>query len=369
MNTLVVSAVNLVDGGTVKVLQDFVSASRAKLGGWRIVVIVNNKNIIDTDGVETICMPDVKKSYINRIYTEYFGFKKISKLLKPSIWISLHDMSPIVSCGSQYVYCHHADPFYKFSIEEIKNEPKLLLFSSVYSWFYKANIHSNKAVIVQQEWMRKEFKKRYGVKNVIVAHPVDVVVEKVRLTDKPIRTFVYPALPRAFKNFEQIGNAVRILENNPDWKGRVLWTISPNESSFTRRLYKEYGYLKSIEFIGRQSRSAMDKLYDDMDCLLFPSRLETWGLPISEAKSLGKPMIVANLSYAHETVGNYDGVRFVDPTDPQRLADTMMTAYHHGWMTETVRPDPVAAPFAASWPDLIDTIVQLHEQSSGYVAT
>ena len=58
-----------------------------------------------------------------------------------------------------------------------------------------------------------------------------------------------------------------------------------------------------------------------MDCLLFPSKLETWGLPLSEAKAYGKPILAANLPYAKETIGNYDFVSFFDINNPKELAE------------------------------------------------
>ena len=57
-----------------------------------------------------------------------------------------------------------------------------------------------------------------------------------------------------------------------------------------------------------------------MNCLLFPSKLETWGLPISEAKAFRKPMMLANLPYAKETMGDYDEVSFFDVENPEELA-------------------------------------------------
>lgn len=214
---------------------------------------------------------------------------------------------------------------------------------------------------MQQHWLREEFKRRYGARDVIVAHPIEVEPGTEDYDKKMVSTFVYPALARALKNFELIGEAARLLEDEADWSGRILWTINPDESRFTRRLHRRYGRLKCVKFIGRQDRAAMTKLYEEMDCLLFPSRLETWGLPISETKSLGKPMIVADLPYAHETVGTYDRVRFVDPKDARQLANLMLEAHRTGWSSAPVRADPIPPPFANDWPRLVDMIVALHE--------
>ncbi len=54
--------------------------------------------------------------------------------------------------------------------------------------------------------------------------------------------------------------------------------------------------------------------------MVFPSKLETWGLPLSEAKAFQKPILSANLPYAKETVGDYEAVSFFDITNPRELA-------------------------------------------------
>jgi glycosyltransferase involved in cell wall biosynthesis len=362
MPTIVISAVNLVEGGTLKVLQDCLKAVRSSLPHWRVIALVNNLGVVNVDGVETIVFAKVKSSWLRRIYVEYVTFNRLSRKLTPDIWWSLHDISPRVRAGSQFVYCHNPAPFYRFSIRELRQDPKLLAFSALYSLFYRINIGSNRAVIVQQEWLRREFKRRYGVREVVVAHPVERKVERASDVSAPIRTFVYPALSRVFKNFDLIGDAARLLAAEPSWNGQIVLTISPEESRLTRYLFSRYGDVRGLNFIGRRDREGMTELYGQMDCLLFPSRLETWGLPITETKNLGKPMIVADLPYAHETVGTYDKVRFVGTADPRALADVMLTAQRQGWSSPPVRAAPIAAPFADNWPRLIETIVALHDQ-------
>ncbi len=361
MPTIVISAVNIVEGGMLKVLQDCLHAVRASLPDWRVIALVNNEGVVNVEGVEAIPLPQAKGSWLRRVYTEYVTFHQISKDIYPDIWWSLHDMSPRVQAKSQFVYCHNCAPFTKFSIRELTIEPTLIMFSTIYSWFYRINIKSNRAVIVQQDWLRKKFEQRYGVNNVIVAHPIESQAGPELSVTGPILTFAYPSLPRVFKNFELICEAAKLLETRADWKGRILLTIGPDENRLTRNLFERYGKVRGIHFIGRQNRAAMNHLYGEMDCLLFPSRLETWGLPITEAKSLGKPMIVADLPYAHETAGTYSRVRFVDPSDPQALAVMMLEAHRNGWASSPVVADPIPAPFADSWPQLVQTVVALHE--------
>ena len=191
MPTIVISAVNLVEGGTLKVLQDCLQTIRSSLPHWRVIALVNNPSVIDVDGVDIVVFPDVKASWLRRIYVEYVTFNRLSRQIMPDIWWSLHDISPRVKAGSQFVYCHNPAPFYRFSWRELRLDPKLLAFSMLYSLFYRINIGSNRAVIVQQAWLRREFKQRYGVREVVVAHPVQRHAEPASNVSAPVLTFAY----------------------------------------------------------------------------------------------------------------------------------------------------------------------------------
>jgi len=65
------------------------------------------------------------------------------------------------------------------------------------------------------------------------------------------------------------------------------------------------------------------------------------------------PMLVADVRYAHETVGSYDRVRFFPPEDGAALAD-LMQQFIDGSIgfRDVVEPDP-AAPFARDWSSLL----------------
>jgi glycosyltransferase involved in cell wall biosynthesis len=65
------------------------------------------------------------------------------------------------------------------------------------------------------------------------------------------------------------------------------------------------------------------EILNNSKCLLFPSKLETWGLPISEAIFLKKDIIVSDLDYSKATVGNYSNVSFFNPNDKLQLAKIM----------------------------------------------
>ena len=92
--------------------------------------------------------------------------------------------------------------------------------------------------------------------------------------------------------------------------------------------------------------------------MVFPSKLETWGLPISEAKRYNKPLLLANLPYAHETVGNYDKVSFFPANDASALADLMQEIIEGVWKPAGANQDVPMFPFARNWDDLWSILIK-----------
>jgi len=327
---IVISGINLTDSGKLSILNDCVNYLSSHLStDWRIVVLVPQLNLLDAPGIEFIQFPLSKKRWLYRLYYEYFHFYFLSKQLKPYLWLSLHDISPNVIATVRAVYCHNATVFYRVPFRFILFDPTLTLFSFFYKYLYKLNINKNNFVIVQQAWLKNDFEKLFRLQNVIVAHPLSKLVScKTNYTKTTTQkmTFFYPTLPRIFKNIEVIVEATKILNKRGYSDFEVILTFDVADNKYTRYIHDTYGVNVNIKYIGFISREEVFNYYQTSDYLLFSSLLETWGLPISEAKQFGLPMIVADMPYARETIGNYDKAKLFDPKNPSHLADIMEDA-------------------------------------------
>lgn len=358
---VVISAINLVEGGTLTVLLDCLEAAAQVLGPeWRIIALVHHRSLVSNQRVECIEFPDIKRSWAARVRLEWGGWRTLSRQLQADLWLSMHDMTPTVQARRQAVYCHNPSPFFKMSLLEAWLEPKLLLFTLFYRYLYRVNIARNRYVVVQQEWLRTAFKTSYPCKSVIVAHPSVRTVTQNKVIPNAQGKFIllYPALPRVFKNFEVICQAVAHLAPNEAARLEVLMTIDGSENRYARSLVRRYGHVVGLRFIGLQCRDAMQQHYANSDAVLFPSRLETWGLPISEAKAYGKPLLVADLPYAHETVGDYEKVSFIDPRDAGAWACAITQLLDGQLRFDGKRARLPSEPFAANWPDLWQLLVK-----------
>jgi glycosyltransferase involved in cell wall biosynthesis len=353
---IALSAVNLVNLGPLAVVKEAVASLAENYSDrYEIVALVHRRALFDTPNVTYLEFPKIKGSWVRRLWFEYHQLKQISSELQPKLWLSMHDMTANVVAPRQAVYCHNPSPFYRFRSSEALFDWKFGMFTLLYRFLYRINIHSNQFVIVQQDWIRNEFQRLYGVKNVIVAQPrfprACPIVNIPRMESTPYR-FFFPAFPRTFKNPELLLSAARILENSGFHDFELWLTFDASVNKFGASLLRKFGELRTVRWLGVIPRNRVFELYGEADCLLFPSKLETWGLPITEFKSTGKPMMVADLPYAHETVGTYSQVAFFNTEEPEQLAALMKRAASGEAPFASASREDIAQPFSRNWSEL-----------------
>ena len=354
---IVLSGVNFTDMGPLTVFKEALASLAEEYSDrYEIIALVHKKSLFAMRDVTFMEYPEVKASWVRRLRFEYFECRRISEELEP-FWFAMHDMTPNVKATIRAVYCHNPSPFYPFRIQDALLDWKFGLFTLLYRFLYGINIRSNDFVVVQQDWLRKQFRSRYGVRTVVVAHPsVDHLQippgEQADTCAYGRYRFFYPAYPRTFKNMEQILKAARKLEREGFHQFEVWLTMDGSETRYADRLVREFSDLTTVRWLGLLPRAEVMRLYGEADCLIFPSKLETWGIPITEFKVTGKPILAADLPYAHETVNEYGKVAFFGIGDASQLAEMMQQAAGCGDVfgaAEEIVPD---YPFSRKWSEL-----------------
>lgn len=367
MKTIVVSAVNLNIGGTLTILRECLSylSSLAKGGDYRIVALVHKKELALYDNIEYIEIPWSKKRWTNRLWCEYVTMRKISKELAPiTLWLSLHDTTPNVIAEKQAVYCHNPFPFFKWRWKDLLYNYKIVLFAWFSYFIYRINIKKNDYVIVQQEWIRKAFEKMLPISRskIIVAPPKnEAVIQSHNPQEKKgTFTFLYASSPNVHKNFEQICRASQLLEATiGKAKFKVVLTVKGTENMYAQWLHEQWGNVDSIVFHGFMDKKTLYQHYATADCLIFPSRIETWGLPISEYAPYNKPMLLADLPYAYETAAGSRHTAFYNPEKPEELK-VMMQRLIDGdtsFLKEVEKQD-LEEPKAENWRALFEQLTK-----------
>ncbi len=365
---IVVSAVNVRKGGTLTVLRDCLGYLAAR-DDIRVTALVHDAALCGVDGISYIEIPWSVKGWGRRLWCEYVTMHKISRRIAPvDLWLSLHDTTPRVTAARQAVYCHTSFPFMRIRLRDFRMDWKIPVFAMFTKYAYRINVRRNRYLIVQQEWMRKGLSELTGVgrEKIIVAAPAFRSPVLPEAASGPVPAFLYPSTPDCHKNFELICAAAQRLEDKLG-KGRfrVILTLDGSENRYARWLLSRWGKVDSIQFRGFLSREDLYRAYADAACLVFPSRSETWGLPVSEFAPSGKPMILADLPYAHETAAGHSCVAFVPVDEPQALVNAMEDVV----LGRTDAFAPLAArqpeaPCAPDWESLFNLLLEDEDTSA-----
>ncbi len=357
--TIVISAVNLTEAGALTILKECLHYAANNLSNdYNIVALVNNKRVVFEKDIKYYEFPKAKKSWLNRLFYEYVYFYGFSKKLKPYLWFSLQDITPNVQSEITAVYCQNPTPFYSLPFMIVLSNLRLTLFNLFYKYLYRLNLRKNNFVILQQDWLRRKFKEMYGMDHIIVAYP-DIKFISMRNSCQPdgVFRFFYPAFPRICKNFDVVCKAASILYKDGISNFEVCLTIDGKENSYSKHIYRKYKDISNIKFLGLQSREKVFEIYHKTDCLVFPSILETWGMPITEFKQFSKPILLADMEYARETIGGYDKAKFFNPKDALQLSGFMKDVIKNKLNFDIVEQKKVAAPFASNWNELFDILL------------
>ena len=333
--TLVVSAVNIRKGGTLTILKDCLEylSGLAEAGEWKVVALVHKRSLCDYPGIEYIEIPWSIKSWFHRLWCEYVTMHSISKEIavrdgRPvEMWLSLHDTTPRVVSEHQEVYCQTSFPFLKVIPRDWIMDPKVPLFALFTRWAYRINVRRNDCLLVQQEWFKNAMAELLHLPEskfrVIPPRMPDLSAVNASDIHYDVPMFFYASSPDCHKNFETLCEAAKLLEKDfGEGKFKVVLSIAGTENKYARWIHKKWGDVDSIEFAGYMSREDLFGLYKAADAFVFPSRIETWGLPISEylAVTEGKGMLLlADLPYAHGVASDFPQAKFFPVRDAKAL--------------------------------------------------
>lgn len=299
------------------------------------------------------------KSSLKRLKWDYFGMRKWSKRhnIQPTKIVSLQNTGVLFNDVQQIIYLHTPIPFvkYKWSFFK-KNERRLWFYKRIYPYFIRTTVNQNTLLVVQSKWLKETVSKFFNISKDNVIVNVPSVSEDYRSDDNPIEEehikerYFYPAADYKYKNHKTIIEALTLLKVNNINKYRnieVIFTL--DESSCVYEWALSAGILDSLTFVGQLDKAAMIRMYKSAHAILFPSYIETFGLPLIEAASFGKTIYCCEENYAREVIGGYAGVEFIDPFTPKHWERVFNENYQE------------YAPFSRnqiyeSWPELFRRI-------------
>lgn len=311
-NAVIVNATALDRSGALSILLQFIENIPVDNRKWLIFTPPNISIKTDNKNVRIVPVENVK-SMIKRIWWDTFGVIR---------WLKKNKINPLAAVSLQntgfrvgekvpsYIYYHQSIPFYPYHWNPFKKQERTFWFyKKIYPFFVNLFLKKDTQVFVQLEFIKDGFAKHFkhskeliGVYYPIVSTPKDKAQSESTATEFP--RLLYPAMPHFYKNHRVISKALEMTDTKVD----VLFTIvAENYPTVDER----------IKLIGMQPYNKICELYYTCDALLFPSYIETFGLPLLEAAMTGMPIIASDLPYAREVLKGYEGAIFVEYNNPQ----------------------------------------------------
>jgi len=110
---------------------------------------------------------------------------------------------------------------------------------------------------------------------------------------------------------------------------QLILTGKPDHNRLSDYYYKlsvKMGICEKILWVGEIPHSVVMDFYRECEIVVFPSLIESFGLPLLEAKSLRKFIFAMDLPYAKEILSDYKRCRLLK-NDPQEWAEEIQKYY------------------------------------------
>lgn len=310
------------NGGALTVLKDFYNEFKLDLSN-NYVIVLSTAILDECVNIKILNFPWIKNSWVHRIFFDHFYAPKILLKYKIDKIISLQNTIVPHTRLTQSVFVHNALPFTEYKIK-MKDDVKIWVYQNLIGRLIKYSIKNADQVIVQTKWMKEKCMEQLNLKSskFEIRYPnSNISIKKIYSEHNgSLPTFFYPANGAIFKNHNVIVDACLLLKSKGISDYQVVFTLDGNENNNIRKLYKTIKSNKlPIIFIGSISRDSVFEYYSK-STLLFPSYIETVGLPLIEASKHGTPIIVSNLIFSHEILDKYDNVKFFDPFNHMELS-------------------------------------------------
>lgn len=362
------------EGGALTILRQFLEGISTYSSNniiYYIFCSLKELEVYENENIKII--NNIKgKKWLDRIKWDLYGLKKWSKKrgIKGNLIISFQNNgSNYYSDVVQLIYLHQSIPF----VENVKwnfinkNERLLWFYKNIYKKIIKYTIRKSSYIVVQTEWVKSAAIKQFNwnPKKISVVKPniKNIPVEKVTKIDFNDNKFhiFYPANTAVYKNHEIIVNALKyIKESKSGIYGNIIIhftfdkNISNNRDTELLSSIKKLQVVEQIKFEGKLPYERILSFYKSCDLLVFPSYIETFGLPLIEAASFGLPILVANLPYAREVIGGYKGAKFLDYKDAKLWAKNIIDLYN-----KRIKYKPYSINYETSWKDFFELIEKL----------
>lgn len=320
-------------GGAISILNQFIYNIPDQTDNLYHIFVNKDFNQIERKNVRYYIVDTT--TWMKRISWDSYGLRKylISLSIFPDIIISLQNTGVLINDKiPQIIYYHQLLPLTEYKWNFFRKEESLCyIYSNIYPFFTKLFINKQTQIVVQADFIKKAFSKKFNFPE----NKIHVVQPEIELNIDNHHFFkqhnninlIYPANKFIYKNHKVLINALDIIKNNHKGiysKIKLFLTIKEDEVPNLYKYIIEKGLCDKIVFLGKIPHHKLIEMFYNMKALVFPSFIETIGLPLLEAAGIGLSILASDLPYAKNAVKNYNGVEFLPYNDANKWAQAIV---------------------------------------------
>ncbi len=342
---IVVNDIAASSGGAMTILKQFYNYIKEYDTSNEWFFLLSGYYLEETDNIHIFTFPNIKTSKIKKIAFDCFAGKKMIASFNPDVVVSLQNIITFGVKSPQCVYVHQSIPFQKikkFSVFK-RNERSVAIIQNIIGAFIKQSVRKADKVFVQTKWMLDAVSQSVPAakKKIFLAFP-QVESMKSDLSKFDNKRFFYPTTTGIYKNNHLIAEACDLLvkEGIEDFEVRLTLPVGAIEN-------------KHIKCLGVLHRTEMQNEYQ-CGTLLFPSYIETVGLPLLEARSCQTMILASDTPFSQECLENYDNALYFSPFDAVGLKECMKKV-----ILGSVYPEKVNERYLsrASWQEFYEEVL------------
>jgi glycosyltransferase involved in cell wall biosynthesis len=321
------------ESGALSIYLQFIHQLKQDVGNDKYLIIIDPS--MPREEIPGVTYIGHATPRFERVACDFFKFRRIIKQqgFVPDVVLSFQNSGIRFSGARQIIYFHNPLPLTdkQWNFLKSKQERKLFFYKNIYYYYIRTLLQKNGRIVVQAHFLKKAFARKFHFpeSQIYVLKPTFNDIGNLKdISPYPFEesgtyNFIYPAVEHLYKNHILLAEALNELKKAEAplvEKIRIHLTIQPEQNPSFYRYIQEKGLLKQFVFHGKVQQQQLFQMYKGSIALLFPSYIETVGLPQIEAAAFGLPVVDSDLEFAHEALQGYEGVTYLSHTDPQQWA-------------------------------------------------
>lgn len=328
-STVMIYDVHASESGALAILDDLYNQIRTyKDKSIKWVFVISTPRYKKTDTIIVRRFPWVKKNWGFRFFFDAVYTRKLLKEFCPDQVVSLQNKAISFFNKRQIVYLHQSvfvtDHQFKIRTDGVR----IWIYQHILCKIALRSFAKADTIVVQTQWMKSALVKKKGIREELIkVFPPDITCNGIGTFQDSLenrRRFFYPAMSYTYKNHMTLLKALKFIQDQGMSAYELILTIHPDENRHTKCLEN---YIKEhklhVSMRGLLTREEVLELYT-RSVLVFPSYLESYGMPLLEARLTGTYILASDCPFCHEILSDYSKVKYFKEMDYKELGRMLM---------------------------------------------